>query len=123
MWFNNYFISLFTKLGWDVSRTIHFYEACLATLAIVVWHFYFVILNPDVYPMITTWLPTVHFKTGNGRGTSVGIRTNKKRNDGLKIAAVPFLNLSFAIATLPVHNTETVCTEIHTQFLPDCLAL
>ncbi len=55
MWFNNYFISLFTKLGWDISRTIHFYEACLATLAIVVWHFYFVILNPNVYPMSTTW--------------------------------------------------------------------
>jgi cytochrome b subunit of formate dehydrogenase len=55
MWFDNYFMSLFTKLGWDISRTIHFYEACLATLAIVVWHFYFVILNPNVYPMSTTW--------------------------------------------------------------------
>lgn len=56
MWFDNYFISLFTKLGWDVSRTIHFYEACLATLAIIVWHFYFVLLNPTVYPMSTTWI-------------------------------------------------------------------
>jgi len=56
MWFDNYFINLFTKLGWDISRTIHFYEACLATLAIVVWHLYFVILNPSVYPMSTTWI-------------------------------------------------------------------
>jgi cytochrome b subunit of formate dehydrogenase len=56
MWFDNYFIGLFTKLGWDISRTIHFYEACLATWAIVVWHFYFVIFNPDVYPMSTAWL-------------------------------------------------------------------
>jgi cytochrome b subunit of formate dehydrogenase/nitrate/TMAO reductase-like tetraheme cytochrome c subunit len=56
MWFDNYFISLFTKLGWDVSRTIHFYEAVLATLAILVWHFYYVILNPDVYPMSTAWI-------------------------------------------------------------------
>jgi len=55
MWFDNYFINLFTKLGWDVARTIHYYEACLATLAIVVWHFYFVILNPNVYPMSTAW--------------------------------------------------------------------
>jgi cytochrome b subunit of formate dehydrogenase len=56
MWFNNYFIDLLTKLGWDISRTIHFYEACLATLAILVWHFYFVIFNPSVYPMSTAWL-------------------------------------------------------------------
>jgi predicted CXXCH cytochrome family protein len=56
MWFDNYFINLFTKLGWDISRTIHFYEACLAALAIVVWHLYFVILNPDVYPMNMAWI-------------------------------------------------------------------
>ncbi len=56
MWFDNTFINIFTKLGWDISRTIHYYEACLATLAIVVWHFYFVIFNPEVYPMSTAWL-------------------------------------------------------------------
>ncbi|HYK88743.1 MAG TPA: cytochrome b/b6 domain-containing protein [Acidobacteriota bacterium] len=55
MWFDNYFIGIFTKLGWDVARTIHYYEACLATLAIVVWHFYFVIFNPSVYPINTAW--------------------------------------------------------------------
>ncbi len=55
MWFDNFFINLLTKLGWDISRTIHYYEACLATLAIVVWHFYFVIFNPEVYPMNTAW--------------------------------------------------------------------
>jgi cytochrome b subunit of formate dehydrogenase len=55
MWFDNFFINLLTKLGWDIARTIHYYEACLATLAIVVWHFYFVIFNPDVYPMNTAW--------------------------------------------------------------------
>ncbi len=55
MWFDNYFIRTFTKLGWDIARTIHFYEACLATLAIVVWHFYYVIFNPSVYPISTAW--------------------------------------------------------------------
>jgi cytochrome b subunit of formate dehydrogenase len=56
MWFENYFIGLYTKLGWDIARTIHFYEACLAALAIFVWHFYYVIFNPSVYPMSTAWL-------------------------------------------------------------------
>lgn len=56
LWFDNLSIGFFTKLGFDISRTIHFYEAILATLAIVVWHFYFVIFNPDVYPMNLAWL-------------------------------------------------------------------
>jgi cytochrome b subunit of formate dehydrogenase len=56
LWFDNTSIGLFTKLGFDISRTIHFYEAVLATLAIVVWHFYFVIFNPDVYPLNLAWL-------------------------------------------------------------------
>jgi cytochrome b subunit of formate dehydrogenase len=59
MWFDNTFIGLLTKLGYDVSRTIHFWEAWLATLAILVWHFYFVIFNPDSYPMNMAWLTGV----------------------------------------------------------------
>jgi hypothetical protein len=31
--------------------TIHYYEAILACLAIVVWHLYHVIFDPDVYPL------------------------------------------------------------------------
>ncbi len=49
-------IALLSKLGWDAARSIHYYEAILATLAIVVWHLYFVIFNPDVYPMNLAWL-------------------------------------------------------------------
>jgi cytochrome b subunit of formate dehydrogenase len=56
LWFENQTIGTLTKLGFDISRTIHFYEAVLATLAIIVWHFYFVIFNPDVYPMNLSWL-------------------------------------------------------------------
>lgn len=56
LWFDNTSINLFSKLGFDVSRMIHYYEAILATLAIIVWHFYFVIFNPDVYPMNLAWL-------------------------------------------------------------------
>ena len=56
MWFDNTFIGLLTKLGYDVSRAIHFYEAWLATLAILVWHLYYVIFNPDSYPMNMAWL-------------------------------------------------------------------
>lgn len=60
LWFDNTFLGFLTKLGWDVASTIHYYEAWLATLAIVVWHFYFVIFNPDVYPInLAFWKGTL----------------------------------------------------------------
>ncbi len=38
------------------SQTVHYYEAWLATLAILVWHMFFVIVHPDAYPMNWAWL-------------------------------------------------------------------
>ena len=38
------------------AQTVHYYEAWLATLAILVWHFFFVIFHPEEYPMSWTWL-------------------------------------------------------------------
>src|SRR2546421_12341987 len=35
----------------DIAIAVHFYEAVLATLAIVVWHFYHVVFDPEVYPV------------------------------------------------------------------------
>ncbi|HLK33955.1 MAG TPA: cytochrome b/b6 domain-containing protein, partial [Terriglobales bacterium] len=39
----------------DVAAAVHFYEAVLATLAIVAWHFYQVFFDPDIYPMNWAW--------------------------------------------------------------------
>ncbi len=55
LWFDNFFLNLLTKQGWDIARAIHYYEAILATLSILVWHFYFVIFNPSVYPINPAW--------------------------------------------------------------------
>lgn len=56
LWFENQSMAWFSKLFIDVCEVIHYYEAWLAFLAIVVWHIYYVIFNPDVYPMNFTWL-------------------------------------------------------------------
>jgi formate dehydrogenase subunit gamma len=40
----------------NVSVMVHGYEALLAGLAIFLWHFYWVHLHPDVYPMSMVWL-------------------------------------------------------------------
>jgi cytochrome b subunit of formate dehydrogenase len=57
----------------DLATAIHFYEAILATLAILVWHFYQVFLDPDIYPMNWAWwdgkMPVEHYKQEHGRDT------------------------------------------------------
>jgi len=62
LWANNLMLKLLPKTWLDVATTVHFYEAVLATLAIVVWHFYSVIFDPDVYPMDTAWYAGVSVK-------------------------------------------------------------
>jgi cytochrome b subunit of formate dehydrogenase len=56
LWFENLALQHFPKWMLDLATMVHYYEAWLATLAIVVWHFYMVMFNPDVYPMNWTWL-------------------------------------------------------------------
>jgi cytochrome b subunit of formate dehydrogenase len=56
LWANNLVLRLLPKSWLDVATSVHFYEAVLATLAIVVWHFYPVIFDPDVYPLNTAFL-------------------------------------------------------------------
>jgi len=56
LWANNIAMALLPKAWLDVATAIHFYEAVLATLAIVVWHLYSAIFDPDVYPLDTAFL-------------------------------------------------------------------
>jgi cytochrome b subunit of formate dehydrogenase len=56
LWANNLAMRFLPKAWLDVATSIHFYEAVLATLAIVVWHFYSIIFDPDVYPLNTAFL-------------------------------------------------------------------
>jgi len=56
LWANNLALKLFPKMWLDVATSIHFYEAVLATAAIVIWHFYSTIFDPDVYPLDTAFI-------------------------------------------------------------------
>ena len=55
LWAKVTFGHLLPRWWLDVATAVHFYEAVLATLAIVVWHFYQVFFDPDVYPMNWAW--------------------------------------------------------------------
>jgi formate dehydrogenase gamma subunit len=51
LWFENVALKIFPLWMMEVFTVIHLYEAWLATLAILVWHLYAVVFNPEVYPL------------------------------------------------------------------------
>jgi cytochrome b subunit of formate dehydrogenase len=74
LWANTFVLRWLPRTWLDAATAIHFYEAVLATLAIVVWHLYYVMFDPDVYPMEPSWLTgyTVRrhaAENGNGAAT------------------------------------------------------
>ena len=66
LWFNNFTLRYFPKWVSDAATAVHYYEAVLATFAILIWHSYMVIFDPLVYPMDTAWLngkvPADHYR-------------------------------------------------------------
>ena len=51
LWFEVPFLNRVPFWGFELATLVHYFEAILATLAIVIWHFYFTILNPNVFPL------------------------------------------------------------------------
>lgn len=56
LWFDNFAIGWFSKAFLDVMLVVHYYEAWLATLAILIWHMYGTVFSPAVYPMNPAWI-------------------------------------------------------------------
>jgi formate dehydrogenase gamma subunit len=56
IWFKIDVTQYLPRWAVEVATTIHYYEAVLACLAIIVWHFYHVIFDPEVYPLNTACL-------------------------------------------------------------------
>ncbi|MCB1185243.1 cytochrome b/b6 domain-containing protein [bacterium] len=76
LWFESSIVDLVGKQAMEVFLVIHYYEAWLAMLAILVWHMYGVVFNPHVYPMNPSWLtgkmPREMFETEHPAAQSPG---------------------------------------------------
>jgi cytochrome b subunit of formate dehydrogenase len=55
LWFGTVTENILKVGAVGVMLVIHFYEAILAGLAILIWHFYSTIFNPPVYPNNPSW--------------------------------------------------------------------
>jgi cytochrome b subunit of formate dehydrogenase len=55
LWWPEFFMRFLPAWIFETSEVIHYYEAWLATLSIIVWHWFFVVYHPEKYPMDVTW--------------------------------------------------------------------
>ena len=56
LWFPKVIPADWPAWFYNVARIIHYYEAILAALAILIWHGFHTVFHPDEYPMNTSWL-------------------------------------------------------------------
>ncbi|MCP4292352.1 MAG: hypothetical protein GY780_11035 [bacterium] len=83
MWFEPYIVAYLGRTVMEIFLVIHYYEAWLAFLAILVWHMYGVIFNPHLYPMNPSWItgkmPKEMFETEHPAAKSPGNVDKVKR--------------------------------------------
>ncbi len=83
LWFEKLLVARVGKGFLEVFLVIHYYEAWLAFLAILIWHMYGVIFNPHAYPMNPSWItgkmPEEMFKHEHAAAQSPGNVDKVKR--------------------------------------------
>lgn len=69
LWATNFMLAFLPKVWLDFAAVLHFYEAVLAAFSILVWHFYWVMFDPEVYPMDPAWLTGESPRSRTGHGS------------------------------------------------------
>lgn len=81
LWAHNLVLAWLPMIFLQLASTIHFYEAVLAALAILIWHFYSVIFDPEVYPMDPAWLTGRSVRRREGERPELSEEDEKKQED------------------------------------------
>ena len=88
LWFEKVIVAQVGKGFLEVFLVIHYYEAWLAFLAILVWHMYGTVFSPHVYPMNPSWLtgkmPEEMFRHEHAAAESTGGNVDKVKRLGLE---------------------------------------
>ena len=110
LWFKVLASSWLPRWWMDVATAVHFYEAVLATLAIVVWHFYQVFLDPDVYPMNWAWwdgkMPLEHYEEEHGLDVAKLLEVRQQEEKAGEIGQPACTEDTTAPAQAAVEETE-----------------
>jgi len=93
LWAKVFFGNHLPRWWLDIATAIHLYEAILATLAIIVWHFYQVFLDPDVYPMNWAWwdgkMTLHHYRDEHGLDDNPVIETVREEQESTEEESEP----------------------------------
>jgi cytochrome b subunit of formate dehydrogenase len=95
LWAKVFFGNHVPRWWLDIATAVHLYEAVLATLAIVVWHFYQVFFDPDVYPMNWAWwdgkMSVEHYREEHGLDSPTLLEAVRQdqRDSQIEPASVP----------------------------------
>src|SRR5262249_3815980 len=88
LWAKVWFGNLLPRWWLDVATAIHFYEAVLATLSILWWHFYQVFLDPDVYAMNWAWwdgkMPFDHYEAEHALDSETLLQAARAEAGGVR---------------------------------------
>jgi cytochrome b subunit of formate dehydrogenase len=92
LWAKVFVGHLFPRWWLDVATAVHLYEAILASLAIVVWHFYQIFLDPDIYPMNWAWydgkVSEHHYREEHGLDSETLLAAAQKEAEAERLASV-----------------------------------
>ena len=76
LWAKVFFGNLLPRWWLDVATAVHFYEAVLATLAVLIWHFYHVFFDPEAHTMNWAWwdgrMPLRHYRESHALDEAAG---------------------------------------------------
>jgi cytochrome b subunit of formate dehydrogenase len=114
LWAKVFIGHLLARWWLDIATAIHLYEAILATLAIVVWHFYQVFFDPDVYPMNWAWwdgkMSYEHYREEHGLDSETLLAAARK-----EVAEQADRELDQEDAPLIHHNEPSVDEVVETR--------
>lgn len=113
MWFEEFFMRFIPKWGLDIADMIHYYEAILATLAIIVWHFYHVHIKPGAKYTNIAWFTGKLSEEEMKEEHPLELDETEKNETSVNLLTIFFFILALSLMSFPVFSKDDICIECH----------